>query len=66
MNLLTDEQERDLVAFVIEDFGSELGRTAFNEVCLQWFEDIAGFETARRGDINQVLANLWRKYHDKV
>ena len=60
--MLTVGQERDLVQFIIEDFGSDLDPDDFIEFCLQMFEDIAGLECLDGHQTITIIARLWRLY----
>ena len=60
--MLTTEQERDLVNFIIEDFGVDLDKEAFVDCCLQMFEDISGFECLSDTEIRSITNQLWSIY----
>lgn len=59
---LNDDEMRRLVAITLEEFGSDLNRTRFNEVMLALFDQIAGLETLSRKRSLQYLKLLWLKY----
>lgn len=62
MSLLAIEQERELMEFIIEDFGIDLDRDQFSDAALHMFEDIAGFDSADESEIQPILSRLWRIY----
>jgi hypothetical protein len=63
---LSDDEMCCLVSITLEEFGSGLNRTRFNEVMLALFDQIAGLETLSRKRSLQYLKLLWLKYQQAV
>jgi len=63
---LNDEQIAILVLVVLEEFGSGLTRTQFNDVMLALFEHIPGLETLPRKRQHQHLGLLWLRYQQAI
>jgi hypothetical protein len=63
---LSDEQLMILVSVALEEFGSRLTRTQFNQVMLALFEHIAGFETLPHKRSVRYLKILWSKYRQAI
>jgi len=53
---LTDEDIHRLVAFLIEDYGTELDKIAFTELMLQMLEDVPGVEMGPQSEVQVVDA----------
>ncbi len=64
MKHFTDDQEKELVEFVIEDFGTELNRDDFIGATLEMFDDIAGLEAIDGLSLSMLTNKLWRLYCD--
>ncbi len=62
MQLLTRDQESDLIQFVIEDFGRNLSNEDFADAIRQMLEDVSGFEAAHELCISKLIAKLWKIY----
>lgn len=65
MTSLKNEQETNLVALIIENYGITLNKITFTESALQLFEDIAGFEVLDDFELQRSLTKLWRIYNDQ-
>jgi len=64
MNSLTAEQIQQLVKIIIEEHGDDLKQAEFTDALLGLLEGIAGFETASQQTINNLIHQLWSKYHE--
>ena len=63
---LSNEQIRELVAFVIEQFGDGLSGDELTEsICLA-LEDIPGIECESDQDIHRLLNQVRNQYHDTI
>ena len=63
---LNDDEMGRLVLIAIEEFGTGLTRTQFNEVMLALFEHIAGLETLSHKRSVRYLEILWSKYRQAI
>ncbi len=63
MQTLSAEQQQNLVEIISEEFGTGLTCDEFADVLLGLLEDISGFETISPAKANQLINQLWRKYH---
>lgn len=63
MYTLTTDQEQQLVEILVEESGEGMDFENFTEALLGLLEDIAGFETAPQTVIDQLIQQLWSKYH---
>jgi hypothetical protein len=59
---LTNEQEHELIDFIIEDHGSGLNLEDFTDRCFLMFEDIPGFECLDDQDSQPLIKRLWNLY----
>lgn len=63
MYSLTADQEQQLVEILVEEFGEGMDFENFTDALLGLLEDIAGFETTPQTVIDQLIQQLWSKYH---
>lgn len=63
MYSLTADQEQQLVEILVEESGEGMDFDNFTDALLGLLEDIAGFETASQTVIDQLVQQIWRKYH---
>jgi hypothetical protein len=59
---LTADQIERLLAVIIDEFGSGVTQSHFNDAVLRLFEDIAGFETMPLRDVEAILRTMWGEY----
>ena len=60
MQLLTTDQESDLIQFVTEDFGRNLSNEEFADAIRQMLEDVSGFENADDRCTSKLINKLWK------
>lgn len=63
MYSLTTDQKQQLVEILVEESGEGMDFENFTDALLGLLEDIAGFETAPQTAIDQLIQQLWSKYH---
>ena len=63
MNLLSENELKELIEIVVHSHGSSLSEEAFNDAVLMLFEDIAGMESCLLH--HHYLDLLWDFYHDR-
>jgi hypothetical protein len=66
LHRLNDDEMGRLVLIALDEFGTGLTRTRFNEVMLALFEHIAGLETLSRKRSVRYLKILWSKYRQAI
>lgn len=62
LSTLTAEQIEQLLAVIIDEFGSRLSQPHFNDAVLTLSEDIAGFETMPQQCLDAILQTMWGEY----
>jgi hypothetical protein len=63
---LSDDEMSRLISIVMDEFGTNLDRTRFNEVMLALFDQIAGLENLSRKRSLRYLKLLWFKYQQAI
>ena len=63
---LSNEQVRELVTFVIEQFGDGLSGDELNESIYLALEDVPGIEGESDQDIHRLLNQVRNQYHDTI
>ena len=63
---LSDDEMVRLVVIALDEFGSGLNWTEFNEIMLALFDQIAGLENLSRQRSLSYLKLLWLKYQQAV
>ena len=64
MALLTQDQIQDLAVIVLEECGSCLSDDELTDEIALLLEDIAGFETASKKLVRQMINQARSHYHD--
>jgi hypothetical protein len=62
MYRLENDQLNMLVQIIREQYGNSISRADFNDLMLQLFENIPGFETLPRKLSQPYLKILWQSY----
>ncbi len=63
---LSNEQIRELVTFVIDQFGIGLSGDELTESIYLALEDIPGIESESERDIHRLLNQVRNQYHDTI
>lgn len=64
--ILTNEQIRELVTFVIDQFGIDLSGDELTESIYLVLEDVPGIEVESDQDIHRLLNQVRNLYHDTI
>jgi len=66
MPLLTENQLKDIVMIIVDDYGSRLTGGEVSEITGSILENISGFETVGSNTLTQVINEIGRRYDESV
>jgi hypothetical protein len=66
MRLLTEDQLKDIVTLIVDDYGSRLTGGEVSEVIGLILENISGFESVDSRTLTLSINQIWRLYNESV